>query len=228
MIDPPKVKNATTKDPADGGRMVWTVAQCKQCRPADLDDARVSLDLSSIPTFELSGLDAEMQVGVLGCVPNLKVETREVRSVGAGSLVVFPNQYKSQGNINPAQAAFLLSNSVSGIADDAGPILGSGLGTKVAATFADNFCARRQNHSWMGRWARLMFQDGRLVKFLSSHRRRHILLYQPHSSSYSRPWSRSPTSERERAKYLPYFLWRRLSINRRWCHSLRNSDKSSL
>ncbi|TFK67963.1 hypothetical protein BDN72DRAFT_879337 [Pluteus cervinus] len=137
LVDGLKVKNATTKDPADGGRMVWTVAQCKRCRPADLEYARVSLDLSSIPTFELSGPDAEMQVGVLGCIPNLRVETREVRSVGGGSLVVFPDRYKSQGNIHPAQAAFLLSTSASGIADKAGPYLGPvGLGTQVAATFA--------------------------------------------------------------------------------------------
>jgi len=133
--DADKILNATTGDPASGGYSMWTVFRCVDCPPPSGPD-RISLDLSGLPTFTISGDDQTREIAILYCAPRLTVETREVRNVGAGSLAVLPDPHKRQGNIHPPQAEFLLGKALKDISD-AGPGLGpggSGLGAQVGAS----------------------------------------------------------------------------------------------
>ncbi|TFK67965.1 hypothetical protein BDN72DRAFT_960642 [Pluteus cervinus] len=106
------IRNTTDLGHASTGYMLWAVGQCQVCLPGVQEDIRLDLDTPHIPTFKAITSNDTMQVGILGCRSNSRVETREVHHYGNGRLAVLPDQHPSQGNIDPLQARFLLDVSM--------------------------------------------------------------------------------------------------------------------
>ncbi|KAF9236448.1 hypothetical protein BU15DRAFT_77029 [Melanogaster broomeanus] len=106
------VRNHTTQALATDGSTVFLLGQCLSgCTPPT--PVNFMLDLTGLPTFSIEVSDQTWSMAILVCVPNVTIETREVRNEGLGLLDVQPRpmtrRFARQGNLHPIQTTSLLS-----------------------------------------------------------------------------------------------------------------------
>ena len=124
--------NHTTQALASDGSTVFLLGQCQSgCSAFGAD---ITLDFTGIDTtFTIALTNQTWTMAILACVPNVTVETREVRNDGHGILTVQPrptgHQLTRQGNLNPIQTTALFSIAPMSITTSVGQLSGS---------FADN------------------------------------------------------------------------------------------
>ena len=135
------VTNHTTQAPASDGSTVFLLGECiSGCLPGSPVD--ITLDLTSInTTFTIALTDQTWSMAILTCIPNITIETREVRNDGHGMLSVQPlpagsSPLTRQGNLNPVQTTALFSIATMSLSVSAGALSGkrveySPLGSQV-------------------------------------------------------------------------------------------------
>jgi len=123
------VTNHTTHAPATDGSTVFLLGQCQSgCRPGTPVD--ITLDMTGLnTTFTVALTDQTWSMAILACIPNITIETREVRNDGHGLLSVQPlpagHQLTRQGNLNPIQTTALFSIATMSLAESAGALSGT-------------------------------------------------------------------------------------------------------
>ncbi|KAF8554663.1 hypothetical protein OG21DRAFT_1037027 [Imleria badia] len=107
------VTNHTTNAPPVDGSTVFLLGQCQSgCSPYASFD--ITLDMTGVyNTFTIASANQTWTMAILACLPNIKIETREVRNDGHGLFSVQPlpagRQLTRQGNLNPIQTTALFS-----------------------------------------------------------------------------------------------------------------------
>lgn len=106
------VKNHTTQAIPSDGATVFVLGQCQDGCSAAF--ASATIDLTDVNnTFTISLANQTWSFAILACIPNITIETREVRNDGQGLLSVQPlpagRQLTRQGNLNPTQTPALFS-----------------------------------------------------------------------------------------------------------------------
>ena len=123
------VLNHTTQAPAADGSTVFLLGLCTAgCTGSPF--ISISIDMSSISnTFTIALTDQTWTMAILTCLPNIVIETREVRNDGHGILSVQPlpggRKLTSQGNLNPIQTRAMFSIVTMGIARNGGALSGT-------------------------------------------------------------------------------------------------------
>ncbi|KAF9233536.1 hypothetical protein BU15DRAFT_66531 [Melanogaster broomeanus] len=120
------VLNHTTQAPAIDGSTVFTLGQCLSgCSPSA--PVNFALDLTGLPTFTAEVSNKTWSIAVLVCVPNVTIETRELRNEGHGLLDMQPRPMKRQlarqGNLHPVQTTSLFSVVTHSLTESAGSML---------------------------------------------------------------------------------------------------------
>ena len=136
------VTNHTTQAPPVDGSTVFLLGQCQfgsGCSPGTPVD--ITLDMTNLnTTFTITFTDQTWTMAILVCLPNITIETREVRNNGFGLFSVQPlpagRQLTRQGNLNPIQTTALFSIATMSVTTKAGPLSGnfieySSLGSQV-------------------------------------------------------------------------------------------------
>ncbi|KAF9055165.1 hypothetical protein BDZ89DRAFT_1055770, partial [Hymenopellis radicata] len=136
LLDPFKVRNASTHDPTPAGLSVWLIVQPNnKTLSSAFGDTDIEINMSSISdaTFKLAVDTTEYNLAYLVCAPNSSIETRKVRADGAGKLFIEEGvQSTKQRNLQQHQTGFLLSFALSKMHDSAGPqVVYSGFGSKL-------------------------------------------------------------------------------------------------
>ncbi|KAG9316978.1 hypothetical protein JVU11DRAFT_1158 [Chiua virens] len=122
------VTNHTTQAIPSDGSTVFVLGQCiSGCSPSTPVD--LTLDLSSVSTtLTIALTDQTWSMAILTCLPNITIETREVRNEGQGILSVQPlggdSKLTRQGNLNAIQTTALFSIATMYL-QDAGQLTGS-------------------------------------------------------------------------------------------------------
>ncbi|KAH0839482.1 hypothetical protein J3R83DRAFT_294 [Lanmaoa asiatica] len=123
------VTNHTTRAPASDGSTVFLLGQCQSgcLAPTPVD---ITLDLTGLnTTFTIALTDQTWSMAILACIPNITIETREVRNDGHGVLTVQPlpagNHLTRQGNLNPVQTTALFSIATMSLTQSAGALSGN-------------------------------------------------------------------------------------------------------
>ncbi|KAG2130897.1 hypothetical protein DEU56DRAFT_814984 [Suillus clintonianus] len=121
-IDMTAVFNHSTQAPPSDGSTVFLLGQCLAGCDISLSTTSYAwFNFTSLPTFQYNITDYLFELAFLVCKPNVQISTREVRNNGFGMLSVQPNpngvNYKTQGNLDPAQTPSLLSFAMSEIGD---------------------------------------------------------------------------------------------------------------
>jgi hypothetical protein len=101
------------------------------------------VDFTGLPIITFQMIDQTWSVAILACVPNITIETREVRSGGDGVLNVQPRPIGGklltrQGNLHPVQTTSLFSIATLSLSTDGGTLTGdqvqySSFGSQVQA-----------------------------------------------------------------------------------------------
>ncbi|KAF9236444.1 hypothetical protein BU15DRAFT_77025 [Melanogaster broomeanus] len=121
------VLNHTTQASATDGSTVFLLGQCLSGCSPPLISVNFALDLTGLPTFTAEMSNQTWSVAILVCVPNVTIETREVRNEGHGLLDVQPRpmtrQLARQGNLHPVQTTSLLSVVALSLTQSAGSML---------------------------------------------------------------------------------------------------------
>ncbi|KAF9233532.1 hypothetical protein BU15DRAFT_80027 [Melanogaster broomeanus] len=136
------VRNHTTQAPATDGSTVFLLGQCLSgCSLPLFTPINFMLDLTGLPTFTIEVSDQTWSIAILVCVPNVTIETREVRNEGQGLLNVQPRpmtrQLARQGNLHPVQTTSLFSIATLSLTQSGGSMTGtdrsdySSLGSQV-------------------------------------------------------------------------------------------------
>ncbi|KAF9233530.1 hypothetical protein BU15DRAFT_80023 [Melanogaster broomeanus] len=121
------VLNHTTQAPATDGSTVFLLGQCLSgCSPPT--PVNVVLNLTGLPTFTVEMSGQTWSLAILACVPNITIETREVRNEGDGLLNVRPRpmgrQLAQQGNLHPVQTRSLFSIATLSLTESGGQTTG--------------------------------------------------------------------------------------------------------
>ncbi|KIJ59438.1 hypothetical protein HYDPIDRAFT_118539 [Hydnomerulius pinastri MD-312] len=136
------VRNHTNQAFTTTGSTIFLLGQCTSgCNT--YGSPNTTLNFAGLPTFTIQGPDQSWAMAILACVPNLTIETREVRSEGNGLLSVQPrppggHQLTRQGNLHPVQTPSLLSIATKSITQSSGALSNGSdmyffLGSKVQA-----------------------------------------------------------------------------------------------
>ncbi|KAF9224514.1 hypothetical protein BS17DRAFT_78332 [Gyrodon lividus] len=122
------VRNHTTQAPATDGSTVFLFGQCiSGC----LLNTGINLKLNfmGLPTVTIEMIDQTWSMAILACVPNITIETREVRNEGHGLLDVRPRPVgrplAQQGNLHPVQTTSLFSIATLSLTQSAGTLSGN-------------------------------------------------------------------------------------------------------
>ncbi|KAF8834837.1 hypothetical protein BDN67DRAFT_975740 [Paxillus ammoniavirescens] len=136
------VFNHTTQAPATDGSTVFLLGQCLSGCTMDAA-VNVTVDFKGLPTITFQMIDQTWSVAILACMPNITIETREVRSGGDGVLNVQPRPVRGklltrQGNLHPVQTTSLFSIATLSLSTDGGTLTGdqlqySSFGSQVQA-----------------------------------------------------------------------------------------------
>ncbi|KAF9236441.1 hypothetical protein BU15DRAFT_77022 [Melanogaster broomeanus] len=119
------VRNHTTQTPPTDGSTVFFLGQCLSGCSLPMS-VNFTLDLTDLPTFTIEMSNQTWSMATLVCMPNITIETREVRNEGHGLLEVQPRpatgQLAQQGNLHPVQTTFLFSIATSSLTLSGGPM----------------------------------------------------------------------------------------------------------
>ncbi|KAF9233534.1 hypothetical protein BU15DRAFT_66529 [Melanogaster broomeanus] len=125
------VRNHTTQAPPTDGSTVFLLGQCLSgCTPPT--PINFMLDLAGFPTFTVEMSNQTWSMATSVCVPNVTIETREVRNEGHGLLDVQPRpltrQLAQQGNLHPVQTTSLFSTTTLSLTQSAGSMISTDRG----------------------------------------------------------------------------------------------------